>query len=111
MPQLLSVVVDVLGEVEHDGDPHVVRSDLHIAVVVVRAEEGTEETVGVGSSVRRLAGLFVRQQLLLSTLRVEVLHPDGGGRAGTGFQCLNAHNSVVICLHDSFFDILYTWNL
>lgn len=83
MPQLLSIIIDILGEVEHNGDPHIVGSNLHITMVVVRAEESAQETIGVGSSVCRLAGLLIRQKFLLSILSVQVLQVGGRGRAGT----------------------------
>lgn len=47
MPKLFCVVVDVFGEVEHDGDPHIIRSDFYIPMSVVGVEESREESVVV----------------------------------------------------------------
>jgi hypothetical protein len=61
--ELFGVVIDVLGEVEHDGDPNIVGSDFHIAVVVVGAEKGAQKTVGVWCSVSGFAGLLIGEKL------------------------------------------------
>jgi hypothetical protein len=45
LSELLGIIVDVFGELEHNGDPDIIGSDLHIFVVVVRLEKGTEKTV------------------------------------------------------------------
>jgi hypothetical protein len=46
-PELLGVVVGVLGEEEHDDDPHIVRSDLEISVVEVGLVESLIEAIGI----------------------------------------------------------------
>jgi len=45
LSQLFCIVIDVFGEVEHNGDPDIVRSYLHILVIVVGLEEGSKEAI------------------------------------------------------------------
>ena len=45
MPQLLSIVINILGEVEHYGQPYIIGSNLHISVPIVGLVEGREEAI------------------------------------------------------------------
>jgi len=45
LSQLFCIVIDVFGEVEHNGDPDVVRSYLHVLMIVVGLEEGSKEAI------------------------------------------------------------------
>jgi hypothetical protein len=40
LPELPSIFVDVVGEVEHDSEPHLVRGDLEIAMIYVGFVKG-----------------------------------------------------------------------
>ena len=57
VPELLSIVGEVLREVEHDYQPHVVGGELDVSVVVVGVVESWKETVvelGIDSRMGRV---------------------------------------------------------
>jgi len=43
--ELFRIVINIFGEVKHNRDPNIVRSDLHIAMTVVGLEKGSEEAI------------------------------------------------------------------
>ena len=60
-PELFGVVVNVLGEPEHDDEPEVIGLDHNIAVVHIGLVEAVEKSVGSG--VGELAVLRIGQKL------------------------------------------------
>jgi len=44
-PKLLSIIIHIFGEVQHNRQPHIIRSNLHISVPVVCLHESVKKAV------------------------------------------------------------------
>lgn len=60
--EFLCMVIDVFGEVKHDGYPNIVGSDFDISVVVVCIEEGTKKAIVELGVFVGFAGLLVSEE-------------------------------------------------
>ena len=98
-PEFLCVVVDVFGEVEHDDDPDIVGSDLHISVVVVCLEEGTKEAIVEMGALVGLAGLFVSEESSLAVLVPQRLAVEVVGLSWLAFEGLQVDDLISLALH------------
>ena len=65
-PKLFGIIVDVFREVEHDGEPDVIRSNLDVSMVHISFVKRFKETVTV--SIFKRAALLVAENLILSFL-------------------------------------------
>jgi hypothetical protein len=61
--ELLRMFIHIFGEVKHDDYPYVIRSDLHISVIIVGIQKCTEEAILEMSTEGCLASLLIGQEL------------------------------------------------
>ncbi len=71
--ELLCIIVNVCGKVEHDSKPQIIGSYFDISVVVVGIEECAEETIAEMGHQVAFTGLFICQKTRVGVLAPHLL--------------------------------------
>ena len=93
------MVIDVFGEVKHDGYPDIIGSDLDIPVVVVGIEEGTKETIVELGTLVWFACLLVSEKGFLPVLVPQGFTLKVVGLDWPAFKSLQVNDLISLALH------------
>lgn len=61
LPQLFRIIIDVFRKIQHYGYPNIIRSNLHISMIVIRLEKSCKKTIVKRSIRRRLTVSLISQ--------------------------------------------------